>query len=111
MVRTKNLHGARLDVYLEPEAGDDPGGRATVYDIEPDRKDSQEDIRALPRRVRFYHGRIAARSLNPGTDYEEKAIHGLISQTIPSWSPVPLPARLLRSHRAPLHTGSSGRGG
>ncbi len=67
----RNLHGARLDVYLEPEAGDDPEGRAVVYDLEPDRKDSPEDIRALPRRVRFYHGKIAARSLNSGADYEE----------------------------------------
>ncbi len=67
----RNLHGARLDVYLEPETEDDPEGRAVVYDLEPDRKDSPEDIRALPRRVRFYHGKIAARSLNSGADYEE----------------------------------------
>ena len=68
----RNLHGARLDVYLEPGAGDDPEGRAAIYDIEPDRKDGPEDIRALPRRVRFYHGKIAARGLNSGTDYEGK---------------------------------------
>ena len=67
----RKLHGARLDVYLEPEAGDDPEGRAAVYDIEPDRKDAPADIRALPRRVRFYHGKIAARSLNSGADYDE----------------------------------------
>ena len=67
----RNLHGARLDVYLEPGAGDDPEGRAAIYDIEPDRKDSPEDIRALPRRVRFYHGKIAARGLNSGAEYDE----------------------------------------
>ena len=67
----RNLHGARLDVYLEPEAGEESEERAAVYDLEPDRKDSPENIRALPRRVRFYHGKIAARSLNSGADYEE----------------------------------------
>lgn len=67
----RNLHGARLDVYLEPEAGDEAEGRAAVYDIEPDQKDSPADLKALPRRVRFYHGKIAARSLNSGADYDE----------------------------------------
>ena len=62
-----NWHGARLDVYLEPdEAGD---GRAAVYDIEPDRNDKEAETKALPRRVRFYHGKIAARNLNSGADY------------------------------------------
>ena len=64
------LHGARLDVYMEPDARADVEERVTVYDIEPDRKGSPADIRALPRRVRFYHGKIAARSLNSGADYD-----------------------------------------
>ncbi len=62
------LHGARLDVYIEPEMGE-PEWKAAVYDIEPDRKGSFADIRTLPRRVRFYHGKIAARSLSSGADY------------------------------------------
>lgn len=62
------LHGARLDVYIDPEI-EDPEGKASVYDIEPDLKDSTEDKKALPRRVRFYHGKIAARSLNSGANY------------------------------------------
>lgn len=66
-----NLHGARLDVYLEPAPDEDSEGRAAVYDIEPDRKDAVSDRRALPRRVRFYHGKIAARSLNSGVDYDD----------------------------------------
>lgn len=57
-----DLHGARLDVYLEPDAEEEPEGRAAVYDIEPDRKDDASDKRALPRRVRFYHGKVAARN-------------------------------------------------
>lgn len=64
-----DLHGARLDVYIEPEI-EDSEGRAAVYDIEPDLKDSLADKRALPRRVRFYHGKIAAKSLNSGADYD-----------------------------------------
>lgn len=63
------LHGARLDVYIEPEI-EASDGTATVYDIEPDLKDSLADKKALPRRVRFYHGKIAARSLNSGADYD-----------------------------------------
>lgn len=65
-----NLHGARLDVYIEPEEKD-VEDRITVYDIEPDQKDSVSDIRNLPRRVRFYHGKIIARSLGTGVSYEE----------------------------------------
>lgn len=64
-----NRHGARLDVYLEPDEAED--GQAAVYDIEPDRNSGDEDIKALPRRVRFYHGKIAARNLNSGADYDE----------------------------------------
>ena len=64
-----DLHGARLDVYVEPEEKD-PDGRATVYDVEPDQKGGAADIQALPRRVRFYHGKIIARGLNSGRDYD-----------------------------------------
>ncbi|HBA49767.1 MAG TPA: hypothetical protein DCZ91_18620, partial [Lachnospiraceae bacterium] len=63
-------HGARLDVYIEPEEKN-PESKVTVYDIEPDKKDSIADRKALPRRVRFYHGKIIARSLNSGADYDE----------------------------------------
>ncbi len=65
------LHGARLDVYMEAKEEEDPEERATVYDMEPDRKDSAADKKALPRRMRFYHGKIVARSLNAGIDYDE----------------------------------------
>lgn len=64
-----NLHGARLDVYMEPEEGSEE--QACVYDIEPDQKDKAADRRMLPRRIRFYHGKIAARSLNSGADYDK----------------------------------------
>ena len=65
-----NLHGARLDVYIEPEVEEGAEEQAAVYDMEPDLNDSSADKKALPRRVRFYHGKIAARSLNSGADYD-----------------------------------------
>ena len=55
-------------MYIEPEE-EGPDGKATVYDVEPDRKGKDADVRALPRRVRFYHGKIAARGLSSGMDY------------------------------------------
>ena len=64
-------HGARLDVYLEPEEREGCEEWAAVYDIEPDQKDKASDIRALPRRMRFYHGKIAARNLNAGAEYDK----------------------------------------
>ena len=63
-------HGARLDLYLEAEIEEASEGNAVVYDIEPDQKDSWSDQKMLPRRMRFYHGKIAARSLESGTDYD-----------------------------------------
>ena len=66
------LHGTRLDVYLEEEMGD--GGfkeKATIYDIEPDKNDSNADMKALPYRIRFYHAKIDSRSLKAGEKYEK----------------------------------------
>lgn len=66
-----DLHGARLDVYMEPETGEDSAGTATVYDVEPDCNGSAADRKALPRRVRFYHGKIAVGNLMAGRGYDE----------------------------------------
>ncbi len=66
-----SLHGTRLDVYMEPEIENNAEERAVVYDIEPDQKNKPADIKALPRRTRFYHGKIAARSLNSGAGYDD----------------------------------------
>ncbi|MDD3337563.1 MAG: Rpn family recombination-promoting nuclease/putative transposase [Lachnospiraceae bacterium] len=83
-------HGARLDVYLEegkeqdwPDATEQ--GRAdlseqrleksfenqniTIYDVEPDRDDRKVSVKALPKRVRFYHAKIDAQSLEAGESY------------------------------------------
>lgn len=58
-------------MYTEPEVEEGTREQATVYDIEPDRKDSSEDKRLLPRRVRFYHAKITAKNIRSGGDYDE----------------------------------------
>lgn len=64
------LHGTRLDVYLEEEIEDlDSLELATIYDVEVDQNDASEDVQTLPRRVRFYHAKIDATSLQSGVDY------------------------------------------
>lgn len=63
-----NLHGARLDVYIEEEASDEECPvQATVYDMEPDK--NVGDVKALPRRIRFYHAKLDSKSLAAGVDY------------------------------------------
>ncbi|MCI8799247.1 MAG: hypothetical protein HFH88_05450 [Lachnospiraceae bacterium] len=66
-----NLHGARLDVYLEPEIEENSDERVTVYNIEPDQRSDTSDKKELPRRMRFYHAKIAVKSLGAGADYEK----------------------------------------
>ncbi|MDY5023306.1 MAG: hypothetical protein SPE99_13040, partial [Blautia sp.] len=39
--------------------------------MEPDKNDDSEAIRALPRRVRFYHAKIDGDSLKSGMNYHE----------------------------------------
>ncbi|MCD8013033.1 MAG: Rpn family recombination-promoting nuclease/putative transposase [Lachnospiraceae bacterium] len=64
-----DLHGARLDVYVEAEPEETGLERASVYDVEPEQNDRKELIRVLPRRVRFYHAKIDAVSLGSGEGY------------------------------------------
>ena len=42
-----SLHGARLDVYIEPEI-ESSEGKAAVYDIKPDLKDNLADKKLCP---------------------------------------------------------------
>lgn len=64
-----DMHGARLDVYLEEDAEDPFQDAATVYDMEPDNNNDKRALRSLPRRVRFYHAMIDGNSLKSGEDY------------------------------------------
>lgn len=66
-----DCHGARMDVYLEENVtGEELLENATIYDLEPEQKKEEKYLRALPRRVRFYHSKIDAGSLKSGLDYE-----------------------------------------
>lgn len=64
-------HGARLDVYLEESPLENTGDVAAVYDMEPDKNDDNNAVKALPRRVRFYHAVIDGNSLNSGESYKQ----------------------------------------
>ncbi|MCI9336296.1 MAG: hypothetical protein HFH93_01955 [Lachnospiraceae bacterium] len=59
---TPEKHGVRLDVCLDEEDGE-------LFDIEPDRTGSSEEVKALPRRARFYHAKIDAGNLTAGESY------------------------------------------
>lgn len=66
-----SLHGARLDVYLEENREEQDGqDNATVYDVEPDKNQDKVAVKALPKRVRFYHAKISARCLKAGEKYD-----------------------------------------
>ena len=76
-----DLHGARMDVYLEEmvdvpceeadnRALDEQSGKVpTVYDLEAEQITKKRDRLILPKRVRFYHAKIDAVSLKSGESY------------------------------------------
>ncbi|MCD7957656.1 MAG: hypothetical protein LUG93_18295 [Lachnospiraceae bacterium] len=66
-----DLHGVRLDVYVETEPDGDEDGppKASVYDVEPEQNDSKAAVQGLPMRTRFYRAKIDAASLGSGEDY------------------------------------------
>ena len=64
-------HGARLDVYLEESPPEKSEDIVAVYDMEPDKNNDTAAIKALPRRVRFYHAMIDGNSLNTGENYKK----------------------------------------
>lgn len=64
------LHGARLDVYLEEDSLSEAAPEnSTVYDVEPDNNSETQAITTLPKRVRFYHAKIDSDSLESGKTY------------------------------------------
>lgn len=54
------LRGARLDVYIEEDGSVQIHDEAipTVYDVEPDHNKDAAQIKAFPKRARFYHAAI-----------------------------------------------------
>ena len=71
-------HGIRLDVCLDEQGGD-------IIDLEPDQNSSAEDVRTLPRRVRFYHAKIDAGSLARGMEYS--ALRNVVVIFITTYDP------------------------
>ena len=68
--RDTDKHGARLDVYLEETPDDEALETATIYDVEPNLRNKAEEVKALPKRMRFYHSVIDSVSLESGMDYQ-----------------------------------------
>ena len=70
--------GIRLDVCLDEQGGD-------IIDLEPDQNSSAEDVKSLPRRVRFYHAKIDAGSLARGMEYS--ALRNVVVIFITTYDP------------------------
>ncbi len=75
-----DMHGARLDVYIEETVS--PDGRteemaqiieddSSIFDIEPEKNHDTISIEELPKRVRFYHAKIDNAALPSGEDYRK----------------------------------------
>ena len=66
-----DFRGARLDVYIEEDGSAQINGDEipTVYDVEPDHNHKSAEIKAFPKRARFYHAMIDRRSLKAGEDF------------------------------------------
>ena len=60
-----DLHGIRLDAYIEEEAAAVELGN--IYDIEPEKKSGEKTL--LPKRCRYYHARIDENQLKAGKKY------------------------------------------
>lgn len=59
------LHGIRLDAYVEEETVAVELGN--IYDIEPEKKSGEKTL--LPKRCRYYHNRIDENQLKAGKEY------------------------------------------
>ena len=66
-----DLRGARLDVYIEEDGSAQINGDEipTVYDVELDHNHKNAEIKAFPKRARFYHAMIDRRSLKAGEHF------------------------------------------
>ena len=66
-----DLRGARLDVYIEEDGSVQINGEEipTIYDVEPDHNHKTAEIKAFPKRARFYHAMIDRRSLKAGEHF------------------------------------------
>ena len=65
------LRGARSDVYIEEDGSVQIHDEAipTVYDVEPDHNKDAAQIKAFPKRARFYHAAIDRVALKSGENF------------------------------------------
>lgn len=80
-----DLHGTRLDVYFEEEDFDSVMANSmlqTVYNVEPERNGKKDAVRALPKRVRFYHAKIDAKHTTKGNACNDdlQEMHRIVEQ-------------------------------
>ena len=73
-----DMHGARLDVYIEETVNPDGETEemaqiieddSSIFDIEPEKNHDTISVEGLPKRVRFYHAKIDAGNLTAGDTY------------------------------------------
>ncbi len=62
-----DLHGMRLDIFMEETPKGNETGPISIYDMEPDRKPGT--IPELARRTRFYHALMDTECLKSGAKY------------------------------------------
>ena len=76
------LHGIRLDAYIEEEAAAVELGN--IYDIEPEKKSGEKTL--LPKRCRYYNTRIDENQLKAGSawaDPDDLIFTDIVGGTIP----------------------------
>ncbi len=78
----KGKHGIRLDAFIEA-VSEKTGLRATVYDVEPEKKEREKA--QLPRRSRYYTDSIDVHLLDTGETYEN--LPDMVSIMILSFDP------------------------
>ena len=75
-----DMHGARLDVYIEETVSADGQTEemaqiieddSSIFDIEPEKNHDTISVEGLPKRVRFYHAKIDNAALPSGEDYRK----------------------------------------
>ena len=75
-----DMHGARLDVYIEETVNPDGETEemaqiieddSSIFDIEPEKNHDTISVEGLPKRVRFYHAKIDNAALSSGEDYRK----------------------------------------
>lgn len=65
-----DMHGARLDVYMEEVSDIEIPEDAMIIDLEPNQESDTNKIKVLPKRVRFYHAKIDTKALGSGASYQ-----------------------------------------